>query len=114
MSAEPEPHQTMNWSKVYLLQKLALVSAWGLLAFIAYATFTPIVDRPTLPTSTSTEHITAFFVLGIAFCAAYPTRLRFVVLMVLGSAALLEGLQFLTPDRHGRIEDAFEKMAGGF
>jgi VanZ family protein len=36
-----------------------------------------------------------------------------VGLIVLGSAVLLEALQLLTPDRHGRIQDALEKMAGG-
>jgi hypothetical protein len=36
-----------------------------------------------------------------------------VCLIVLGSAVLLEMMQLLTPDRHGRIQDAIEKMAGG-
>ncbi len=34
-------------------------------------------------------------------------------MIVLGSAALLEGLQLLTADRHVRVSDAVEKMAGG-
>jgi hypothetical protein len=45
-----------------MLHKLIGIAAWGLLAFIAYATISPIQD---------------------------------------------------TPDRHGRIPDAIEKMAGG-
>jgi VanZ family protein len=36
-----------------------------------------------------------------------------VCLIVLGSAVLLEIVQLLTPDRHGRIQDAIEKIAGG-
>jgi VanZ family protein len=36
-----------------------------------------------------------------------------VCLIVLGRAVLLEILQLLTPDRHGRIPDAIEKMTGG-
>ena len=33
--------------------------------------------------------------------------------MVVGSATLLELAQLLTPDRHGRIEDAIIKSFGG-
>jgi VanZ family protein len=36
-----------------------------------------------------------------------------VCLIVFGSAVLLEIMQLLTPDRHGRIQDATEKMVGG-
>src|SRR3954451_4310359 len=106
--------QNMNCSKAQLFQKFALLGAWSLLVFIAYSTLTPIQKRPALPTSTSAEHVVAFFVLGNAFCAAYPRRFYFACSIVLGSAALLEVLQLLTPDRHGRIQDVIEKMAGGF
>jgi hypothetical protein len=34
-------------------------------------------------------------------------------LIVLGSAVLFELAQLLTVDRHGRVQDALEKMAGG-
>ena len=73
----------------------------------------PIQDRPTLPTSTSFEHLAAFAVLGALFCLAYPRQIALVWLIVLGSAVLLEFMQLLTPGRHGRILDAVEKMAGG-
>ena len=36
-----------------------------------------------------------------------------MVLIVLGSAVLLELAQQLTPDRHGGVQDAIEKIAGG-
>jgi len=36
-----------------------------------------------------------------------------VCLIVLGSAVVLEFVQLLTTDRHGRIPDAVEKIAGG-
>ena len=96
-----------------MLHKLITVAAWALLAFIAYATISPIQDRPTLPTSSSFEHLAAFAVLGGLFCFAYPRQIVLVCLIVLGSAVLLEFAQLLTPDRHGRIQDAIEKMAGG-
>jgi VanZ family protein len=96
-----------------MLHKLIGLAAWGLLAFIAYATISPIQVRPTLPTSTSFEHLAAFAVLGALFSLAYPRQVALVCLIVLGSAVLLELLQLLTPDRHGRVPDAIEKIAGG-
>jgi VanZ family protein len=94
-------------------RKLIGLAAWGLLAFIAYATISPIPARPTLPTSTTFEHLVAFAVLGALFGLAYPRQVAIVCLIVLGSAVLLEFLQLLTPDRHGRVPDAIEKITGG-
>jgi VanZ family protein len=96
-----------------MFQKLIELTAWVLLAFIVYATISPIQDRPTLPTSSSLQHLGAFVVLGGLFCIAYPRHIAFVCLIVLGSAMLLEIMQLVTPDRHGRVQDAIEKMAGG-
>jgi VanZ family protein len=96
-----------------MFHKLISVAAWALLAFIAYATISPIQARPTLPAPTSFEHLTAFAVLGLLFCLAYPRHIALVCLIVLGGAVLLEIMQLLTHDRHGRIQDAIEKMAGG-
>jgi VanZ family protein len=98
---------------VRMFHKLIPVAAWALLAFIAYATITPVQDRPNLSDSAALEHIAAFAALGGLFCLAYPRRTVLVCLVVLGSAALLEMMQLLTPDRHGRLLDAIEKMAGG-
>jgi VanZ family protein len=96
-----------------MLQKITAVAAWTLLALIVYATISPIQDRPTLFASSSFERLAAFSVLGALFCMAYPRHVIFVCLIVLASAILLEFAQLLTPDRHGRVQDAFEKMAGG-
>jgi VanZ family protein len=96
-----------------MFQKLIALAAWALLAFIAYATISPIQDRPTIPTSSSFEHLAAFAVLGALFCVAYPRHIALVCLIVLGSAMLLEIMQLVTPDRHGRVQDAIEKMSGG-
>jgi hypothetical protein len=96
-----------------MVQKLTAIAAWMILAFIAYATISPIQDRPTLPTSSNFEHFAAFAVLGGLFCLAYPRQIILVCLIVIGSAILLELIQLLTHDRHGRIQDAIEKMAGG-
>jgi VanZ family protein len=94
-------------------QKLFTVAAWALLCFLAYATVSPIAARPTLPSSTSLEHIAAFGAVGLLFQLAYPRHVVLVWCVVIGSAALLELMQLVTIDRHARLVDAFEKMAGG-
>jgi VanZ family protein len=96
-----------------MIQKLTGIAAWLLLCFIVYATLSPIKDRPTLSTSPSLEHVAAFAVLGLLFALAYPRKSGLVCAVVLGCAILLELSQLLTPDRHGRIQDAVEKLAGG-
>jgi VanZ family protein len=96
-----------------MVSKLLTGAAWACLAFIAYATLSPITDRPTLPTSVGFERLAAFAVLGVLFCLAYPRQFILVCFVVLASALLLEFAQQLTPDRHGRIRDAVVKLAGG-
>ena len=59
------------------------------------------------------EHVVAFALLGALFGFAYPRRAILVLCIVFGVAALLEILQTMTPDRHGTLIDALEKMAGG-
>jgi hypothetical protein len=96
-----------------MFRKLITVAAWALFAFITFATLSPIGDRPTLPTSSNFEHLAAFAVLGFLFCFAYPRYAVVAAIIVLGGAALLEVLQLLAPDRHGRLWDMLQKMAGG-
>ena len=96
-----------------MFEKLTTIAAWTLLALIAFATLSPIRDRPTLATSPAVEHLAAFALLGMLFCIAYRGQFALVCLIVTGSAVLLELAQLLTPDRHGRVEDALEKIAGG-
>jgi VanZ like family len=98
---------------IRMFHKLMVVAAWALLALIACATISPIQDRPILLTSSSFEHLAAFAVLGALFYLVYPRHIAFVCLIVLGSAVVLELVQLLTPDRHGRVPDAVEKIAGG-
>jgi hypothetical protein len=85
----------------------------ALLALIAFATISPIQYRPTLTISSTFEHLAAFAALGALSYLAYPRHFAFVCLIVLGSAVVLELVQQLAPDRHGRIPDAVEKIAGG-
>ena len=96
-----------------MFQKVFAVIVWAFLAFIVFATISPLQDRPTLSSSADLEHIGAFAVLGGLFCLAYPRHIILVCFIVLGSAVLLEYLQTLTPDRHGTLLDASEKIVGG-
>jgi len=59
------------------------------------------------------EHVIAFALLGALFSFAYPRRPILVFGIVFGAAVFLEILQTMTPDRHGTLVDALEKMAGG-
>jgi VanZ family protein len=106
--------------------KLITVAAWVSISVIAYATLThvdfvysiyfklsPILMRPEMRNYAHVEHILAFAVVGVLFSLAYPRRTILVCCIVFGGAALLEILQTLTPDRHGTLPDALEKMAGG-
>lgn len=96
-----------------MLHRVLVVAAWGCLAFITFATLSPIGARPTVVSSASLEHYAAFALLGAVFSLAYPRQTAFIVAIVLGSAVLLELAQLLTPDRHGQLVDALQKMAGG-
>jgi VanZ family protein len=109
-----------------MFSKLIIVAAWAFVAVFAYATLTdvrfvysiyhklaPLLMWPTMKSYAHVEHVIAFAVLGALFSFAYPKRIIFVCCVVFLSAVILEGLQTLTPDRHGRLIDAFEKVAGG-
>jgi hypothetical protein len=79
-----------------MVHKFVTAAAWLSLCFIVFATLAPIQARPTFPVLSSFERLAAFAVLGMLFCLAHP---RHVVLV--------------TADRHGRIWDAIQKLAGG-
>ncbi|MBR0697770.1 VanZ family protein [Bradyrhizobium lablabi] len=108
------------------IARLVAALAWVVVAAIAFATLTnvgfvywlyfklsPFLLRPDVKTYVYIEHVAAFAVLGILFTIAYPRRTLLVCVIVIGGAAVLEVLQTLTPDRHGTLVDALQKMAGG-
>ena len=102
----------MKWHKILS------VTAWTLLAFVAFATLSPYSLRPELTRTepglvVMLEHVGAFGLLGLLFYLRYPGRLRAVCLVVFGSAIALELAQALLPDRHARLVDAPEKIVGG-
>jgi apolipoprotein N-acyltransferase len=92
--------------------KIITVIAWAILAFIVFATLSPIGLRPHIE-NVSVERFGAFAFVGLLFGLAYPKRLWLVLTLVCGTAFVLEALQHLTPDRHGHLADAIVKFAGG-
>jgi len=101
-----------------IFQRLSAVAAWSSLAFIAYATLSPLNERPELGAGflflfSHFDHYIAYAVMGFLFGFAYPRQTCLVCILVLGSAILLELAQLLTPDRHARVSDAIRKLIGG-
>lgn len=95
-----------------MTHKLFVIAAWACLALIAAVTVLPQGFRPHLA-SQRVEYLLAFGLAGLLFGLAYPRRLVLVAAIVLGSAALLEALQLVTPDRHASLGDLAFKLAGG-
>lgn len=106
--------------------RLIIAAAWATVLIIAYATLTkvgfvygiyfklaPYLRHPAMQTYAHFEHVIAFALLGAIFTFAYPKRPLLVCFIVLGGAVLLEVAQTFTPDRHGTLIDALEKIAGG-
>jgi hypothetical protein len=95
-----------------MIQRLFAITGWLALAFIVFATLSPIGDRPSLA-APHLERFVAFALIGVAFTLAYPHRILLIVVIVVGAALGLEALQLLTPDRHARAADALVKSLGG-
>jgi VanZ family protein len=94
-----------------MIQRVSAIVGWLALAFIVYATLSPIESRPVI-TNVQLEHFAAFALVGLAFALAYPNRLLLLAAIIVGGAFGLEALQLLTPDRHARLIDALVKAAG--
>ena len=105
---------------------LARLSAAALIGTIAYLTLArvglvysiyyrlaPLLLYIEISKYVAIEHFVAFAFFGALCCLGYPNRILLVFVLVFGSAISLELLQNLTPDRHGTLLDAAEKVAGG-
>ena len=92
-------------------RRLFATAAWLTLAFIAYATLSPVGLRPHI-TNPDLERFAAFAVLGFLFAISYPGRFIPVLAIVIGAAVLLEVLQLFTPDRDGEFVNLAVKAAG--
>jgi hypothetical protein len=101
-----------------MFQRIITAAAWACFIFIAFVTLSSISLRPQLSNSETdlvllVERFGAYGLLGGLFRLAYPRRIVFVCVLVLGSAIILELMQMIVPDRDARILDALEKLAGG-
>jgi VanZ family protein len=109
-----------------MFQRLIIATAWASVAVLAYATLThvgfvysiyyrlaPFLTWPAMRYYAHFAHVIAFALLGALFSFAYPKRVVFACCVIFFSAVTLEYLQTLTPDRHGTLIDAFEKIVGG-
>jgi hypothetical protein len=105
---------------------IAKGAAWIAIIAVAYATLThvdfvygvyfklaPYLMWPAMQSYAHFEHVMAFAFVGALFGLAYPKRPLLAFGIVIGTAAVLEILQTMTPDRHGTLIDALEKMAAG-
>ena len=108
------------------LRGFIVVAAWASLAAVIYATLSklelvyrlyyllaPFLNYPSMRTYATIEHLAAFGVVGMLFCALYPRSLLRICFFLFLFIAGLEVMQTLTPDRHGTLGDAAEKMIGG-
>src|SRR3954451_61857 len=96
-----------------MVRKLLVVLAWVSLGYIVYVTLSPIGLRPVASENPAYERLVAYAIVGILFGLAYRGRIFMALGIVIGAAIALEGLQYLTPDRHGRLVDLLEKASGG-
>jgi hypothetical protein len=106
--------------------RLVQFAAWASIAVIAYFTLarvgvmysiyfklSPYLMRPHMHTYAHFEHVIVFAMFGAIFGFAYPRHVLLVCSVVFGTAVALELLQTVTPDRHGTLMDALDKIAGG-
>jgi len=101
----------MGWASIAIIAYFTLTGV-GLVDSI-YHKISPFVMHLKMRRFADFEHVLAFAVFGLIFCFAYPKRTFMVCCVVFGSAIALEFMQTLTPDRHGTLRDATEKIAGG-
>ena len=83
------------------------------LIFRLYYFLSPFLNYPSMRTYATVEHLAAYGIVGMLLGAVYPRSALRVCLFLFLFIAGLEALQLLTPDRHGTIRDAIEKMIGG-
>ena len=97
-------------------QTVTAAAAIMSMAFIAYATLSPLNEGQEFVDTglfSHLDHYLAFAIVSGLLSLAYPRQTFLVCILVFGSAVLLELAQMLTPDRHARVIDAARKIIGG-
>lgn len=90
----------------------AVVAGVLSLAFVAFATLSPIELRPTTELGLGWEHLAAFAVIAAFLAFAFPKRVWQILLFVVLTAILLEIAQLYVPGRHARWIDGATKIFG--
>lgn len=93
-------------------EKLIKILAWLTLAFILFATVSPIGLRPHDILPVNVDRALAFALLSLLFVVAYPRYFIISTAFIVFSAFAIEVLQYLEPSRHPRLHDALIKAAG--
>jgi peptidoglycan/LPS O-acetylase OafA/YrhL len=93
-------------------RKYVLIVAWLLLAFIVFATLSPIHLRPRTG-QPNPERFAAFLLMGAAFAFAMPRRVGLLAVCIVACAFGLEAAQLLVPTRDAHVSDALVKACGG-
>jgi hypothetical protein len=96
-----------------LLNKFAVAGAWVTFGLIFFVTLSPVDLRPQMG-EPALERFIAYAVLGALFMIAYPRHFVRLATLLAIFAFGLEALQHLTPDRHGHVPDAMEKIVGAW
>jgi hypothetical protein len=85
---------------------------WSALAFVVFATVSPIEMRPHDFLPVNVDRAGAFAVMAFLFVIAYPRHWKLCALLLLLGAGGIELLQFISPSRHANPNDALIKAAG--
>jgi VanZ family protein len=108
------------------LRGFVVIVAWASLAAVIYVTLSklevvyrlyyllaPFLNYPSMQTYAIMEHIAVYGVIGMLFSSVYPRSLLRIFFFLFLFIGCLEVMQTFTPDRHGTLRDAAEKMIGG-
>ncbi len=96
-----------------MLNRVLRICAWLCLGYIIFVTVGPIQFRPELIRGEpNLDRFAAYLVLATLFVWAYPRYFVATACMIAALAISLEGLQLLTPGRHGHLQDLEFKLLG--
>jgi len=107
----PERHLFL-YDTTMSIQTILRVTAWLLFAAIVFATLSPLDLRPHSALPVNLERILPYIAAGFLFALAYRRHILAAAAFVIIAAIVLEVLQNVLPDRHGRETDAVVKVAG--
>ncbi|WP_119943292.1 VanZ family protein [Neorhizobium sp. NCHU2750] len=95
-----------------MTSRLFRVLPWLALAAIIFVTVSPIRMRPHDFAAVDVDRAGAFGVMALLFVLAYPRQWMLCAALLILGAAGIELLQYLSPTRHARLEDAAVKAGG--